>query len=244
MGGLYPAALALLLAGLWGLAGETVLALRRHRTVPPVAALDHPAAKGFWILAVVLAGYFAWLQPYFLNFDEYSSWGTAAKLMTQNNQLYTLCETGLPWQMTELPALPLLSYFFQLFGEFAPWRAIFAADAAMLGACAAVAGCAGKARVSLPVFMAALLVPILLSVAGHTALLSTAWLEFLGNMPAGMLFGGVVLVPAVSEILAVKNTALDLVWHGFAQPKWFPYRESFLLVFWLLTLGQGRWSRP
>ena len=30
--------------------------------------------------------------------------------------------------MTELAALPLASYFFQLFGAFAPWRAIFAAD--------------------------------------------------------------------------------------------------------------------
>lgn len=32
---------------------------------------------------------------------------------------------------------------------------------------------------------------------------------------------------------------LDLVWHGFAAPNWFPYRQSFLLVFWLLTLGAG-----
>ena len=30
---------------------------------------------------------------------------------------------------------------------------------------------------------------------------------------------------------------LDLAWHGFAAPNWFPYRESFLLVFLLLTLG-------
>ena len=186
------AGLVLLLGGIWGMTAEGVLARRAGRPDPDQAALDHPAAKVFWVLAVVLALYFARLQPDFLNFDEYSSWGTAAKLMADNDQLYTLCDAGLPWQMTELPALPLVSYFFQYFGDFAPWRAIYAADFAMLAACAAVAGCARKARISLPLLLGALLVPGLLSVAGHTALLSTAWLEFLGDMPAGMLFGGAV----------------------------------------------------
>lgn len=186
------AGLVLLLGGIWGMAVEGVLARRAGRTDPMSAALAHPAARVFWVLAVVLALYFARLQPDFLNFDEYSSWGTAARLTVLNDQLYTLCETGLPWQMTELPALPLLSYFFQYYGDFAPWRAIYAADMAMLAAAAAVGGCAKKARVSLPLLLGALLVPGLLSVAGHTALLSTAWLEFLGDMPAGMLFGGAV----------------------------------------------------
>lgn len=186
------AGLVLLLGGIWGMSAERALAHRSGRPDPDQAALDHPAAKVFWVLAVLLAVYFARLQPDFLNFDEYSSWGTAAKLMADNDQLYTLCDAGLPWQMTELAGLPLVSYFFQYFGDFAPWRAIYAADFAMLAACAAVAGCARKARTALPLLLAALLVPTLLSVAGHTALLSTAWLEFLGDMPAGMLFGGAV----------------------------------------------------
>ncbi len=186
------AGLVLLLGGIWGMAAEGALARRSGRPDPARAALDHPAAKVFWVLAVLLAVYFARLQSDFLNFDEYSSWGTAAKLMADNDQLYTLCDAGLPWQMTELAGLPLVSYFFQYFGDFAPWRAIYAADFVMLAACAAVAGCAKKARTALPLLLAALLVPTLLSVAGHTALLSTAWLEFLGDMPAGMLFGGAV----------------------------------------------------
>lgn len=197
------AGLILLLGGVGGLFAEGVLARRSGRPDPVMAALAHPAARVFWALAVVLAVYFARLQPDFLNFDEYSFWGTAAKLMVQNNQLYTLCDAGLPWQMTELPALPLLSYFFQFYGDFAPWRAIYAADIAMLAAAAAVGGCAKKARVSLPLLLGALPVPGLLSVAGHTALLSTAWLEFLGDMPAGMLFGG-----AVAFWLSVRRAPL------------------------------------
>ena len=37
---------------------------------------------------------------------------------------------------------------------------------------------------------------------------------------------------------------LDLAWHGFAAPNWFPYRESFLLVFLLLSLGAGALTGP
>ncbi len=40
-------------------------------------------------------------------------------------------------------------------------------------------------------------------------------------------------------VLSMWWQPADLVWHGFAAPNWFPYRESFLLVFWLLTLGAG-----
>lgn len=203
LGVLPLAALVLLLGGVGGLFAEGTLARRARRPDPVREALSHPAARVFWVLAVVLAVYFARLQPDFLNFDEYSFWGTAAKLMADNDRLYTLCDAGLPWQMTELPALPLLSYFFQLYGAFAPWRAIYAADLAMLAAAAAVGGCARKARVALPVLLGASLVPTLLSVAGHTALLSTAWLEFLGDMPAGMLFGG-----AVAFWLAVRRGPL------------------------------------
>lgn len=54
-----------------------------------------------------------------------------------------------------------------------------------------------------------------------------------GREKAAFLGLGAVLV------LSMWWRPLDLVWHGFAAPNWFPYRESFLLVFWLLTLGAG-----
>lgn len=45
-------------------------------------------------------------------------------------------------------------------------------------------------------------------------------------------------------LLSLWWRPLDLVWHGFAAPNWFPYRESFLLVFLLLTLGAGALTGP
>lgn len=207
LGVLRPAGFVLAALGLLGGVAEIVLAKKKRDICPLAAALENPAAKLFWAVALALAVGLWLLRPEFLNFDEYSFWGTAAKLTSENNALYTACDTGLPWQMTELAALPLASFFFQMFGAFAPWRAIFAADLLMLAAVAAAAGCAKKARLACPLFLAGLAVPTLVTVAGHTALLNTAWLEFLGDLPAGMLFGG-----AVAFWLAAKDQGPAARW--------------------------------
>ena len=59
-----------------------------------------------------------------------------------------------------------------------------------------------------------------------------------GREKAAFLALGAVLV------LSMWWQPADLVWHGFAAPNWFPYRESFLLVFWLLSLGAGALAAP
>lgn len=55
---------------------------------------------------------------------------------------------------------------------------------------------------------------------------------------------GVFLALAAVLVLSLWWQPLDLMWHGFAAPNWFPYRESFLLVFWLLILGAGALAAP
>lgn len=206
---LRPAALALAALGLAGGAAETVLARRNGRPCPVRAALAAPGAKIFWLLALALALRLAWLQPEFTDFDEYSFWGMAAKLTSLNGRLYTVCESGVPWQMTQFAALPLASYFFQLFGAFAAWRAIFAADLLMLAALAAVVAAAGRRgwRVSGPLALAALLLPTALSVSGHTAALDQTWLDFMGDLPAGVLFG-----EAAAFWLAVRGQKGPVRW--------------------------------
>ena len=38
-------------------------------------------------------------------------------------------------------------------------------------------------------------------------------------------------------VLSCMFEPLDLMWHGFQFPDWYPYRFTFILCFWLLSLG-------
>ena len=38
-------------------------------------------------------------------------------------------------------------------------------------------------------------------------------------------------------VLSCMFEPLDLMWHGFQFPVWYPYRFTFILCFWLLSLG-------
>lgn len=144
----------------------------------------------FWGGAVFLLLRLAWLRPELLNFDEYSFWGTACKLMTLSGKLYTECETSLPWQMTECPIIPLASYLVQHRGVFLPWRAIWAVDVLLLaGLAAAVEAAKGTVRRAFPFGIIFLLLPCVMTIYDRTIGLNTLWLEVLGDLPAGVLFG-------------------------------------------------------
>lgn len=163
----------------------------------------------FWGGAALLLFYFAWLQPEFMNFDEYSFWGTAARLTSLNGRLYTECEIGIPWQITQTAAIPLASYFAQPFGGFAAWRTIWAVDLLLLAGFAAVAECAaaGGRRLAGPVGLTCLLVPFALVLYSHTAVFCTPYLEAMGDVAAGVLFGG-----AAAFWLGVRRVRPQLWW--------------------------------
>ena len=170
-----------------------VQALRRQETAC-LRRLGGPGSLLFWAGALLLLARLAFLQPAFLNFDEYSFWGAAAQLTHANGVLYPACETGRPWVMTELPGIPLMAGFFQLGGSFAPWRAMFGVDLLLLASlCAAISCCEGKSpRLWGPAAAAVMLLPTAMTIPGRTGLVNTTWLEILGDLPAGILFGGAV----------------------------------------------------
>lgn len=212
-GALAPAAWLLLVAGL--LAGGAAALVRlagcrpglcarlpaplaravRRRGLAP-AADGRPgfslAAAAFWGGALVLAVRFAAVQPQLVNYDEYSFWGTAARLTSLNGRLYTECTIGTPWQITQTPSVPLLSYFAQLCGPYADWKLIWAVDLLLLAGAAAVAECARGWRLQLPAALAALLAPFVLVLTSHTSVLTTPYLEAMGDTAVGVLFGGAV----------------------------------------------------
>lgn len=192
IGGVLPMAV-------WGvvLAGWLSLAVCTWRSAKTKSStvwrdLLTPAPLLFWGGAVLLVLRLVWLQPAFLNFDEYSFWGAATRIVTEKGVLYPACETGRPWVMTELPGIPLMGSLFQLVGEFSPWKAIFGVDLLILASLTAAVGCCEQKSPRLwgPIALAGVLLPTAMTIPGRTGLVNTTWLEILGDLPAGILFGG------------------------------------------------------
>ena len=87
-----------LAAGAWVLAFAPV----GHKT--PLSALNVPGFLAFWVLAAALLVFFAWRQPMFSTWDEFSFWGTAAKIVKTSGDLYVNAQIGWDWVGTHRPA--------------------------------------------------------------------------------------------------------------------------------------------
>ena len=115
-GVLYPAAWAVyalcLAGGIWVL-------LTRKKHTDALQMLFTPGSVLFWGMALAFTVYFFVRQPMAADFDELSLWATAVKITKVNNDLYATAELGTPWAATQNPGLPLLSNFFQFFGNYA-----------------------------------------------------------------------------------------------------------------------------
>lgn len=59
------------------------------------------------------------------------------------------------------------------------------------------------------------------------------------NLKEKLLWGGMIAVLMAGFIA----DGFNLIWHGFAEPVWFPYRNSFLFGFVILTLACGTLAR-
>ena len=159
-------------------------------------AMLMPGSVVFWALSLAFAVYFCIRQPLFADFDEFSFWGTAAKLTCTNDALYTTGEIGWAWQATQNPGLIVLGYFFQLFGEFAPWKIFLAYDVLLFACFAAVLGGVRWKNYAIAVPAAAICwsVPWFFTTYNRTIYnaISTVYMSSYGDIPAGVVFGGAV----------------------------------------------------
>lgn len=104
-----------------------------------------------WVIALggslVLALFLAWQNPLPTQWDEFSFWATAAKVVKENDALYTLvAQTNL--EARSYPAaLPVLSYLFQWAAPaFRPWLLYAAYGTVYFGVFGAMAGLLGRGR--------------------------------------------------------------------------------------------------
>ena len=155
-----------------------------------------PGSVLFWALSLAFGVYFCIRQPLFADFDEFSFWGTAAKLTCMNDALYTTGEIGWAWQATQNPGLIVLGYFFQFFGEFAPWKIFLAYDVLLFACFAAVIGGVRwkNYAVAVPAAAVCWCVPWFFTTYNRTIYnaISTVYMSSYGDIPAGVVFGGTV----------------------------------------------------
>lgn len=233
---LLPAAWVFLLACL-GLLGYTLATSRGllHRLLTP----------GFIFFAaasLVMMLYLALRQPLLQKWDEFVLWGTAVKLMVQNNTLYTLADMGWAWTTTQSPALPILGWFAQVFsGQFAPWKLYWAYDM-LLFACGAVLLAPftlRRWRAYVPVGVLLLLFPYFFSAFYHLVYMDVTYINSYGDFPSGMLFGAVLALyysQREGRRPALLLAAMPLAMLALMKDNVFPIALVALVIMLLDTL--------
>lgn len=151
------------------------------------AQLATPGSVTFWALALAFAVYFFVRQPMATVSDEFSLWATAVKVTKVDNSLYSTATLGTPWAVTQNPGLPLLSYFFQFFGQYADWKIYLAYDVLFFAVYAAVLSVLPwkQWRVAVPMAAVLWVTPFFFTVYNHTIYLTTVYLSSYGDIPAG-----------------------------------------------------------
>lgn len=155
---------------------------------------------GFWFFALGGLGFMVllWLrQPLFAGWDEFSLWGTAAKLMKLNDELYTTAPVGWIWTPTQKPAYIVFGYFFQFFGTaFAEWQTYVACDIFLLALLASLFAPFDKKlenhwNAALPLAVLALLIPYVFQHYQQAHAVSAVYMDALGDIPLGLCFAAV-----------------------------------------------------
>lgn len=157
------------------------------------AIRDAMDSAGFWLFlggAAFLWVLFGILQPMFTQWDEFTAWGLAPKMVAERSALYVADPVNLTASFT-YPATSLLSYLFQRTpGQFSEWQCLAAIDILALAALAP-ATVLPRARWAqgVLVFAVGAVLPFFFSTASiGTA--STVYQNAMADLPLAALFGG------------------------------------------------------
>lgn len=156
------------------------------------------ALGGVWMLVLLAAA-----RPMLLSWDEFSTWGTAAKLMKLYNELYTTAPSGFAWPTTQPPATMGLVYLTQFWGAgFVEWQ-VYAGINFLLLACVA-ALCVPleekRGALALPLALMGFFTPFLFTMYRMPVQVASPWLDSLVDVPMGMTMGA-----ALAAWLATKE---------------------------------------
>ena len=152
-----------------------------------------PGFMTFLLAAAFFLAVFAATQPMFTQTDEFSLWGSAAKLTKLQDMLHPAAPGNL-LARTATPALMLVAYLFQFFGQgFSEWSAYFAIDALLAAAVAAAASLPRSKSGTAVVAACGFLTPYFFS-APSLGGISNVYLSFMGDLTLGFVFGASLCV--------------------------------------------------
>ena len=148
----------------------------------PGFALFLGGAAFIWVLFCVQ-------EPMFTQWDEFTAWGLAPKMVVERGAFYVAAPVNLKASFT-YPATSLLAFLFQPFGLWAEWACLATIDTLAL-ACLAAAAALPRAKWAegILVFAAGFLLPYFFSAtpAGNYAV---QYVNAMADLPLAMLFGG------------------------------------------------------
>ena len=141
---------------------------------------------------------FALQQPMFTQWDEFTAWGLAPKMVAERAALYVADPINLTASFT-YPATSLVSYLFQRVpGQFYEWQCLAGLDILFLACIAPAAAMPRKNWAgAVLVFAAGFLLPFFFSVvpAGTP---STMYANAMADTPLALLFGGTLCLYAAA----------------------------------------------
>lgn len=173
-----------------------VFTLGKHSIKSSLANMLSPAFLLFLLGSILVCIYLGIRQPVLHEWDEYSLWGTIVKIMKENNELYTTAPSGFAWASTQTPTLPAISYFVQFFGKYAEWKIYTAYSILYLSVISALMATVPlrKYQVAVPLGIVGLLTPWFMTVYNREYEAKLVWLSSYGDIPAGMVFAGVLVL--------------------------------------------------
>lgn len=179
-----------------------------------------PATVYFMLASLAVIVLFAIRRPVFSEWDEFSFWGIAPKVVKTENQLYTY-NPGELRVSTFVPGLIMLDYAFQFLGTvFVPWKVYAAYDILYFAVFAAALSMLERRHwhIAVPAAAVLTLIPFLLTIYYRDIYVRTTYMNAYADIPMGLLFGaGLILyfaprrkTPAVvfSALLAVTAACL------------------------------------
>ncbi len=191
-------AIAILLLGLVA-AVVTVYKVVRDRSL-----LDKFNNLGFYsfiLLSLFIITLFSIREPMFYEWDEFSFWGTAARIVSESNLLYTVAENNMVG-VTHPPALIMVSYFFNFLGDFAPHKTYIGYDILMFSAMSAAVGCFERKLKHLSVVTLLVLVSspfIAMNIHGRSVQILPGYMSAYADYPMGIMLCGALVVYFCSQ---------------------------------------------